>query len=233
MLSVMPEGTQTLMDPVELDSLATELAGTGAVLIQVPFDQPDNCSVDDDGWLPSILVIEYIRYHRINRVPVCGRCCAVQKIREILDVPFTDRPAHIHVHVLSSPSTGEAAHLQEKLTMVDLRITGTHTAAVIAGQIQTALHAGQGNGLLPIGMTYQVLIHPWENYCTIHTYLAGMPDTWLYARPDVITEAAEMVRENVEAICKMYMGSQSSGSKFWGYVFLVDEANRARSRARS
>ena len=103
MLSVMPEGTPTLMDPVELDSLVEELNGTGAVLIQVPFDQPDDCSEDleDDGPLPSILLITYRRYQRIYAEPVCGRCCASQKIRALID--SIARPDYIHVHVLSQP----------------------------------------------------------------------------------------------------------------------------------
>lgn len=95
------------MDPVELESLMEEFTDRGINFGQVSFDQLEDCSEDpeEDGPLPSVLMIEYCRYGYLYREPVCGRCCASKKIRALLDLPVL--PDCIHVHVLSWPR-GEA-----------------------------------------------------------------------------------------------------------------------------
>lgn len=105
MLRTVPEGTETILCPTELDSLIKECEGVDAdiTFTQIAFDQIDDCSEDPekDGPLPSILLITYRRYQRIYAEPVCGRCCASQKIRALID--SKTRPGDIHVHVLSAP----------------------------------------------------------------------------------------------------------------------------------
>jgi hypothetical protein len=158
-LSVDPDDNETLMDPVELESLAAELAGTGAVFIRVPFEQPDNCSeCDDDAPLPSLLVVEYRRYGHVYREPVCGRCCAGQKIRALRSSVAV--PDYVHVLVIDQ-------HGQDTPTMTPNEAQYRELARTVAWQVDAI---AQGT---VIGPVYTAVRRLQDN---VSTLVAWTPD---------------------------------------------------------